>query len=247
MNITSLLITLAGIIFIFALYLMSRIAQSKLPKKQKPNIPDLKDNDGKPFSSILDDIPARDGSTPKSTDNPQQQADQTGASDVVSDNGTTDDESCQAQKNNNESDNVAGDKQINKTLQHILFISAREGSQLDGNKVEKALLASGLTLGDKDIYHYNMIANSQAISLFRVANGMEPWTLTHQDLDNKKLAGLSVVMTTPTKINDIKAMKTFINITKKIANSTDGIIKNQQQQLFTAENEQAMIKLMAQK
>ena len=64
MNITSLLITLAGIIIIVALYIISRISQSKLPQNQSSRLPNLEDESGDRFTSILDDIPARDGSTP---------------------------------------------------------------------------------------------------------------------------------------------------------------------------------------
>ncbi len=254
MNITSLLITLAGIIFLFALYMMSRIARSKLPKKKEVNIPELKDKNGKPFSSILDDIPARDGSTPTqhnraATD--QKEIEQEFANKESANNkgvagshiqATIENEST---KQPDDTDETREDKQ--QTSQHILFISGKEGEQLDGNQIKKALISNGLSLGENDIYHYSIMANSKQISLFRVANGMQPWTLKDDDLNNKKLAGLSVVMITPTKINDVKAMKTFINTTKKLSSSINGIIKNQQQQPLTKEDEQMLINFVIQK
>lgn len=246
MDITSLLITLAGIIFIFALYMMSRIARSKLPKQQQTNIPELKDKDGNAYSSVLDDIPATDGSTPSPS---SQNSSAQHATDSIKKDEVTEKQSTEESPESNEIDQSKpdNDNKVQKNTQHILFISAQEGSMLDGNMVKKSLEASGLSLGENDIYHYSMMANSKKISLFRVANGMEPWTLKDEDLLNKKLAGLSVVMITPSKINDIKAMKTFINTTKKLAASMQGLVKNQQQQPLTIQNEQEMINFATQK
>ncbi len=221
MNITSLLITFAGIIFIFALYLMSRLAQSKLPKDHAILIPDLKDGEGNRFTSILDDIPASDGSTPAPISTTTMPKTQT------------------AQKTTKSTNSVQSEKE---PAQHVLFISAKDEAGLDGNLIVEALSSNGLVFGDMDIYHYFVDVGSESkTSLFRVANGIDPWTLKQNDLQNKKLSGLSVVLLTPTKINDKDAIKTFINVTKNIANSVNGSVKNQQQQLLTEKDESILI------
>lgn len=225
MNITSLLITLAGIIIIIALYLMSRIAQNKLPKENISNIPDMKNADGSSFTSVLDDIPASDGSTPKPLPvNPK----------------------TKIEKNSSSVNEAEVIKKVEpkKHEQHILFISAKSGLGLDGNAVKNALNNNGLTFGDMDIYHYLVDVPKQEnqSSLFRVANGVDPWTLKESDLVNSKLAGLSVVLLTPTKINDIKAMEIFIKIAKKLSVELDGVIKNQQQQELSLDDEKNMIR-----
>lgn len=229
MNITSLLITLAGIIIIIALYLMSRIAQNKLPKKHQSNIPDLKNKDGSHFTSILDDIPATDGSTPKTLPVQIQSRDKA----VTKNQTNTTKEEISPQTIE------SADPQ-----QHILFISAKSGAGLDGNSVQKTLMDNGLSLGDMNIYHYltDVPGQTDKSSLFRVANGVDPWTLKEEDLRNKKLAGLSVVMLTPTKINNIKAMEIFIKVAKRLALDLDGVIKNQQQQELSLSDEKNMIK-----
>lgn len=223
MNITSLLITLAGIIVILALYIMSRVTQSKLPTKQTAIIPDLKDDNGDRFTSVLDDIPARDGSTPKATP-------------VIT-------EEIKEKEPQETTEEPLGKKV--KQKQSILFISGKDESGLDGNLVQLALEKNGFVFGEMDIYHYlinnNSDVDSEKISLFRIANGMEPWTLKEEDLLNKKLAGLSVVMQTPSKIDDNKAINTFITVTESLCIAVDGVLKNQQQQLFTDENKENLI------
>lgn len=233
MNITSLLITLAGIIFIIALYIISRISQSKLPSKQTSRLPNLKDEKGNRFTSVLDDIPARDGSTPKPDKIIQE---------------TINEESNEnIDKTNTEINNEINNEPP-ETQQHILFISGKDDNGLDGKLVQKALKANGLVLGDMDIYHYfpvmkDSLPDSEKYSLFRIANGVSPWTLKAEDLVNKKLAGLSIVMITPTKINDSEAISLFISLSEKICKQIGGVLKNQQQQLFTAKEKKHLLYL----
>ena len=226
MNITSLLITIAGIIIIIALYIMSKIARSKLPsKKQTSIIPNLKDDDGGKFTSVLDDIPARDGSTPH--------VDATAIEENIPEQALEEDDDY------NIEDEPGPPKVTIKpaieTTQHILFISGKDENGLDGNVVQQALKGHGLVFGEMDIYHYmvNLEEDTGMTSLFRVANGVSPWTLIDTDLLNKRLAGLSIVMLTPSKINDKKAMNTFITVTENLCKSVNGILKNDKQQLLT--------------
>jgi len=222
MNITSLLITLAGIIIIIGLYLMSRIAQSKQPQALQTRIPNLKNDDGSKFSSVLEDIPARDGSTPKPA--PMNK---------VTITNTDKEHSSSSEKTKKES----------QVKQIILFISANDETGLDGNLVENALTANKLKLGDKDIYHYYTESQSSKSSLFRVANGTEPWTLTTQDLKDKKLAGLSIVMSLPSSIDDKKAIKHLISVSKNLCKNVNGSLKNHKQQAFTESDEKEIINL----
>jgi cell division protein ZipA len=212
MDITSLIITFVGIIILLAIYIISRITRSKLPQVKTTRLPDLKNEDGTRFSSILDDIPARDGSSPTAK--------------KASSPAPLDQE--QGQENTKPAENK----------QHILFISPNSETGLDGNLVSKVLKKSGLLLGDMDIYHY---FSKNKTSLFRVANGVDPWTLTKEDLHNKELAGLSIVLLTPTDIDDNDAIKLFISISHKLSQEMNGVLKNQLQQVFTPKDEAQLL------
>ncbi len=216
MNTSSLLITLVGIIVIIGLYLMSRLALSKQPQIQKVNIPTLKNDDGSKFSSILEDIAAQDGSTPKSV--PLNKVTIT---------------------NTTETKNIKD----NNPHQIILFISADDENGLNGNLVEKSLQKNKLKLGDKDIYHYYSDHTSTNKSLFRVANGTAPWTLNTDDLHNKKLAGLSLFMLLPDPANRKEAVNTLLKVSKIIATDINGTLKNDKQQILTSENEKELLSL----
>ncbi len=206
MNISSILITIVGIIIIIALYVVSRIGQSNMPNKETSLLPDIKDDNGDTFTSILDDIPASDGSSPS--------------------------------VHNETPTKVSNDKQ-----QLVLFISAADDQRLDGDLIKQALLNNDLSLGDKDIYHY-LIENKnkqQLTSLFRVANGVEPWTLRDQDLDKQQLVGLSMVMLLPNIIESKAALTMFIEKADAIAAQTNGVLKNQQQEILSAEDRKVIL------
>ncbi|MCF6189586.1 MAG: cell division protein ZipA C-terminal FtsZ-binding domain-containing protein [Cocleimonas sp.] len=223
MDITSLIITFVGIIIILALYIISRISRSKLPQEKAVRLPNLKNEDGTKFTSVLDDIPARDGYTPTVKSSPQKMAPNTTAAEA---NETP----PSSQKNTG-------------SQQPILFISANDEAGLDGNLVAKVFKKNGLVFGEFDVYHYlvNIEDEAEKASLFRIANGVAPWTLSKEDLHNKKLAGLSIVLVTPCKIDKSEAVKTFVAISHKISLEVDGVLKNNQQQVFTPKDESLLI------
>jgi len=224
MDIISLLITIAGILIILGLYILGRLSRSKMPKEQPvASVPRIIGDEGERFTSVLDDIPATDGSTPKPVPN-QTEADTKNK--AAMDTRT---------KSKKPADKIQK-KQVSKA-QHVLFISSNDTKGLDGNLIDKVLTQHGLQFGEMDIYHYHLddsLNNHESNnSLFRVANGVEPWTLSQNDLKDKFIPGLSLLLVTPTPIDDKQAIDTFISTAKRIANDLNGKLKNQSQQLFT--------------
>lgn len=230
MDITSLIITFVGIIIILALYIISRISRTKFPQSKSAKLPNLKNDDGSAFTSVLDDIPAQDGSTPK----PKQEK-----------IGATPKKDIDASSQKNTPKQAKTKSEPVKQKQHILFISSNDAAGLDGNLVKKVLNKNGLAFGDLDIYHYLIEAQTdnglKQISLFRVANGVDPWTLKNENLYNKKLAGLSIVLLTPCEIDSEEAIKTFVTVSHKVSLEVNGVLKNQLQQVFTPKDEALLL------
>ena len=73
-------------------------------------------------------------------------------------------------------------------------------------------------------------------SLFRIANGIEPWTLTDQDLTDKKIPGISLVMLLPTVLDRKETIDLFMKTADDITKQVNGVLKNQQQELLTEIN-----------
>ena len=204
MNISSILITIVGIIIILGIYVISRVNQSKFSHNKPAEIPEIKDKDGKAFTSILDDIPASEKIPAK--------------------------------------ESKAIPSQDSSTKQQIvLFISGKDEKGLDGALIKDTLESNGLKLGEKDIYHYFVETDNQSNSLFRVANGVAPWTLRDEDLKNTNILGISMVMLLPNTLSNKKATELFMQMADKITENVDGILKNQQQELLTMSDRKKII------
>jgi cell division protein ZipA len=215
----SLLITLSGLIVLIILYIMSRLYRKDVGNQNGiMKIPPYSDAEGNRLTSILADIPAKDGSTPLLRPS--------------ADSSEVDE--------NKASDNPFPPPEI----QLVLFIAADNEKGLDGNMVLKSLEEQGLYFGDMDIFHYPADDEEKDSSLFRVANGVKPWTLQPQDLKDSYTPGLSILMNLPTSIDQHIAISKFVSISRKLAKSMDASLKNQSQTLFTDEDE-AKMKLVA--
>ena len=208
MDIVSILITLAGIIIMIALYIMGRISQNKLPKKQDGSIPRINDDFGVVTSSILEDAPATDGSTP-----------------LVIEETTLSNEGGELSR-----------KQSNKAQQVVLFIAADEGKALSGNKINEVLPKYQLSFGDMDLFHYPIEDNGVPSKLFSIANGVSPWTLNPDELANSETPGLSVMMQLPSPIDDRDAIEILVSTTQLIAKDLGGSLKNGNQEVFSKQD-----------
>jgi len=135
-------------------------------------------------------------------------------------------------------------EEAKKTVQLILFISAQEAKkELDGNLILQAMGKLELHFGKMDIFHY--LLNDE--SLFRVANGVAPWTLIPDELKNTTTPGLSLIMEAPTSFEDVddgKLLDFFIKVAHQLAEIIHGEVKNMQQEVFSDEDKETMREML---
>ena len=208
MDIVSILITVAGIIVMIALYIMGRISQNKLPKKQDNSIPRINDDYGAVTSSILEDAPATDGSEP-----------------LVVEETIIQNHAGQTER-----------KQAKTPQQVVLFIAANEGKMLSGDQINTVLSKYQLSFGEMDLFHYPIEDNGVPSKLFSIANGVEPWTLNPDDLAGSETPGLSVMMQLPSPIDDRDAIEILVSTTQLIAKDLGGQLKNNAQEIFSKQD-----------
>jgi cell division protein ZipA len=131
-------------------------------------------------------------------------------------------------------------KATKKTVQLILFIAAQDAKkELDGNLILQAMGKLELHFGKMDIFHY--LLNDE--SLFRVANGVAPWTLIPDELKNTTTPGLSLIMEAPTPFDDVddgKLLDFFVQVATELAEIIHGEVRNMQQEVFSDEDKEAM-------
>jgi cell division protein ZipA len=210
MNIVSILITLAGIIAILALYVISKLSQQKQPKDKVIIIPKIHDDEGHLMSSVLGDFSAADGSTPPPIAKPKEEEEQNSP--------------------------PVEERQI------VLFIAALNDSGIDGNKIPSVLEKHNLQFGEMDIYHYLMNTDQEKdVSIFRIANGVKPWTLVPTELANSTTPGLSIIMQLPSVTNDHAAMELFITHAEGIAIDLGAQLKNAKQKNFATVDKEELL------
>jgi cell division protein ZipA len=209
MNIVSILITLAGIIAILALYVISKWSQQKQPRDKIIIIPKIHNNKGQLMSSVLGDFSAADGSTPPP---------------IV------------------EQEEKKQPKQAMKERQIVLFIAALDESGIDGNLIPSVLKKHNLKFGEMDIYHYIIDTTEEKnVSIFRIANGIKPWTLIPRELKNTTTPGLSMIMQLPSVTDDYAVMELFISHAEGIAIDLGAQLKNARQENFSAIDKEALL------
>jgi cell division protein ZipA len=214
MNVVSILITLAGILAILTLYVISKLSQQKQPKDKVIIIPKIHDEEGHLVSSVLGDFSAADGSTPPPIVRPKE-------------------------------DKAEASKQQVKERQIVLFIAALDEIGLIGDKIPAVLEKHNLQFGEMDIYHYLINTKTEkAVSIFRIANGIKPWTLVTDDLIGTVTPGLSIIMQIPSATNDHAAMELFIHHAEGIAKDLGAQLKNAHQENFSeADKEELMLSI----
>lgn len=261
MEIVSLIIMAVGLAALVGIYILSRISRQDAPRRRKlPPINTLKDDDGTEVTSIMDDQPARDGKTP--TANAQDLSDVMSADDGVisaarpvspsavaaSAHATSIQEDSYADIEDAEyvgetqayTDRT--DKPANPEMppQLIMFIAADNDEGFAGPKIMEALDNSGLTFGEMDVYHRIVLSVEGESSLFNVANGIKPWTLIPEELEQgMSTPGLSMVLNLPSPISDSEAIHDFVRTAERITSHLGGVLKNQQQEVITAEERRA--------
>ena len=213
MNLVSILITLAGIIAILALYVIGKLSQQKEPKDKIIIIPQIRDSEGRLMSSVLGDFSAADGSTPP----PIEPYNET-------------------ENQSNQTKEVIEERQI------VLFIAALDQAGINGSKIPSVLEKHNLRFGEMDIYHYLVDTDKQkAVSIFRIANGVKPWTLVPDEIINTMTPGLSIILQLPSIANDYSAMELFITHAEGIAIDLGAQLKNAQQENFSAADKEELL------
>lgn len=219
METISLIIMAVGLLALAGIYLLSRLSRRNLPQNRKlPPIQPLKDSGGQDASSIMEDHPARDGQEP-SENAPD-------FSDVIK---------------SEEVEPTESDKpQSSQPSQLVMFIASESEEGFTGSKILEALQNSGLTFGPMDVFHRMVLTDDGEQSLFNVANGVQPWTLIPEELQNGGGSpGLSMIMNLPTPIDNNEAVHDFVRTAERITSHLGGVLKNQDQEPITSKQRRA--------
>ena len=131
-----------------------------------------------------------------------------------------------------------------KETQLILFISADNEAGLNGNKLLNVMEKIGLQYGEMDLFHRLAKTDKGDVSIYTVANGVEPWTLNPDEVRDQNTPGVSLILNLPSSIDDVQAIEDFVNVAGVMAGQLNATLRNQQQQEFTEADKDAMLALV---
>jgi cell division protein ZipA len=133
------------------------------------------------------------------------------------------------------------DRHRQKPRQFALFIAARDPKGLDCDYLLAVFEQLGLEHGEMNLFHRMILTDNGEVSLYKIANGVEPWTLNPEEIRGQHTPGLSAVLDLPSIVDDEEAIEDFVAICQKIAEAMKADLKNDQQGIFSEQDKHTMI------
>jgi cell division protein ZipA len=137
---------------------------------------------------------------------------------------------------------------IQKAVQEtqlVLFIASLDDeSGINGNKLLNVMDRIGLKYGEMDLFHRLALTDKGEVSIYTIANGIEPWTLKPDDIRGSNTPGVSLILNLPSLIDDVQAIEDFVNVATVLSKELNAVLKNQQQERFGDADKQAMLALV---
>jgi cell division protein ZipA len=135
-------------------------------------------------------------------------------------------------------------RKVIKETQFALFIAATDENGMDCNRLLEVFDHLGLEYGDMSLFHRMVLADGGESSLYKIANGVEPWTLNPDDIKDTMTPGLSIVMDLPSPVDDAEAIDDFVVMANRIASAMDATLMNSRQEVFNETDKAEMLALV---
>lgn len=135
-------------------------------------------------------------------------------------------------------------RKVVKETQFALFIAATDEKGMDCNRLLEVFENLGLEYGEMSLFHRMVLTDSGESSLYKIANGVEPWTLNPEDIQDTMTPGLSIVMDLPSPVDDAEAIDDFVVMANRIANAMDANLMNSRQEIFSDNDKAEMLALV---
>ena len=117
----------------------------------------------------------------------------------------------------------------------VCNVMAREGSQLHGDDLLEALITSGLTFGEMNIFHKRSRSTDDGPVIFSVANVLNPGTFDPNAMADFRTIGVSLFLALPSSINNLEAFEQMLELAINLKESLDGELKDDHRNVMTAQ------------
>lgn len=123
-------------------------------------------------------------------------------------------------------------KQDDQQLILALHIAARNGEEFEGRKVLDSLNGSGLKYGRYQIFH-RLFENDPELSVFSVANMVEPGSFDLDNLSGQVLPGLTLFLVLPGPQDGVDAYADMLATARHLAQDLGGDVLDETRSTLT--------------
>ena len=116
-----------------------------------------------------------------------------------------------------------------ESLLIVLHIMSPKGHVFTGEGIHAVMTSAGLIHGEHQIYHYQQ----DALTVFSIANAIEPGYFELSQLKTISTPGLAVFMQLPGPVECRKAFDTLLEISKRLANALSGELCDENRSVLT--------------
>lgn len=127
--------------------------------------------------------------------------------------------------------------QDSRRLIVVLHVTGRDASEFEGDKVLAALQTNGLQYGRMHVFHREA-EQGQGLSVFSVANMVEPGELKPEALGHQQIAGLTLFLVLPGPGDAVAACADMIATARALATQLQGEVQNENHTPFSVEDAQ---------
>ena len=128
----------------------------------------------------------------------------------------------------------------------VLHVVGREQAQFAGDDIHRALQASQLLYGMRDIYHRVAEVNGRPESVFSIANMLKPGNLDPEQAADLQTPGLVMFMVLPGPVDGNKAFHDMLQTAQDVANELGGVVLDDKRLPLTRQAAQYLIDEIAQ-
>lgn len=136
-------------------------------------------------------------------------------------------------------------RKAQEEMQLALFIAARNADGLDCDRLLFVFDELGLEYGEMSLFHRMVLTEHGETSLYKIANGVEPWTLNPDDIRGQFIPGLSAILDLPSAVDDQEAIEDFVLVCQKVAEVMNADLKNAHQEIFSDADRHSMLALVS--
>lgn len=119
----------------------------------------------------------------------------------------------------------------------VLHVTGRSAAELPGEKALAALQANGLQYGRMHVFH-RLAKPGGEMSVFSVANMVEPGELRPEVLAQQKITGLTLFLVLPGPMDAVAACADMLATARALATQLQGEVQNENHTPFTIEDAQ---------